>query len=58
MSHTLAVVLRDARRASVKHRWAQCIGARSRKLVRDAGQPTESSPALVQTVEHQRLGTF
>ncbi len=37
MSHPLAVVLRDARRASAKHRWVRCSGARSRKLVRYAG---------------------
>ena len=38
MSHPLAVVLRDARRASAKHRWVPCIAGRSRKLVRYAGQ--------------------
>ena len=37
MSHPLAVVLRDARRASAKHRWGRCIVGRSRKLVRNAG---------------------
>jgi len=37
MGHTLAVVLRDARRASAKHRSALCIAGRSRKLVRYAG---------------------
>jgi len=37
MSHPLAVVLRDARRASAKHRWVRCIVDRSRKLVRYAG---------------------
>ena len=37
MSHALAVVLRDARRASAKRRWVQCIDGRSRKLVRSAG---------------------
>jgi hypothetical protein len=37
MSHTLAVVLRDARRASAKHLWVRYVAGRSRKLVRYAG---------------------
>ena len=37
MSHPLAVVLHNARRASAKHRWVRCIAVRSKKLVRYAG---------------------
>ena len=54
MIRTLAVMLRDARRASAKHRWVRCIGGRSGKLVRYAGPALEILTAITKTPEKWR----